>query len=331
MYTSFTRKGRVWLKVQSLERGQRISIPTDMDVPFSGNLRLILRDGRVEIHYVRDEQDACSTRPCGENTIGIDKGYTEAFTDSDGKRHGEGLGETLSAESDYLKAKYQQRNRLSALAKQYAQTKPRKAANIKKYNLGRKKLDKRKKLHTKRVRDQVYKATHSVVDKAKTIVIEDLRSPIKDKKKYGKDQSRRLSAWVKGTMAEALTMVSQRRGSTLLLVNAAYTSQMDSQTGLLVGKRDGDLFYRANGDVLDADTNAARNILARANDTEIHLFTPYRQVKAILLERSGQKQTVETDSTKTPSKTPHRVTKRAVSRLASESMSTDVHICPSGK
>lgn len=40
--------------------------------------------------------------------------------------------------------------------------------------------------------------------------------------------------------------------------------------------------------VLDADHNAARNILVRMDDSEIQLFTPYAEVKAILLERTEQ-------------------------------------------
>ncbi len=48
-----------------------------------------------------------------------------------------------------------------------------------------------------------------------------------------------------------------------MLVNPAYTSQIDSCTGLLQGTRRGDRFYGLDGVVLDADTNAARNILQR--------------------------------------------------------------------
>lgn len=282
MYTSFAHNGIVWLKVQTLEKGKRVALPTDAAEPFTGNLRLILKAGKVEIHYSKDDTEVCSTKPCGDATIGIDKGYTEAFTDSDGQHHGEGLGELLSNESDYLKTKYQRRHKLKAIAEK----KPHKAANIERNNLGRKKLNRRKELHTKRVRDKVYKAAHSVVDKASTIAAEDLTSPIPDKKKYGKDNSRRLSGWVKGTMAEAINAVSQRRGSTLYLVNAAYTSQVDSRHDILLGIREGDRFTGYDGEVLDADTNAARNILARLYDNEIKLYTPYRQVRQILQHRT---------------------------------------------
>jgi len=242
----------------------------------SGTLRLILRQGRVEVHYAVDA-DNCSTSPCGEVEIGIDKGYSEVFIDSEGDGHGDGLGDLLSSESDSLKIKYQRRNKLKAIA----EAKPNKAETKVSNNLRRKKLDRRQQLHTKRVRDRVFKAVHSVVDKAKTIVCEDLSSPI-----TSKNQKRRLSGWVKGLIQEALESVSQRRGSSLVLVNCAYTSQMDSRHDVLLGHRDGEKFYCFDGVVLHADQNAARNILARKDDSEIQLWTSFEKVRSILLERT---------------------------------------------
>ncbi len=125
------------------------------------------------------------------------------------------------------------------------------------------------------------------IDKAGETVCEDLSfAQKKSKKKYGKNQTRRLSGWIKGIIKEALKNVSRRRGSTLVYVNAAYTSQMDSRHGVLMGQRNGKKFYCYDGVVLDAEVNAARNVLARKNDTEIGLYTPYQQVKSILLKRS---------------------------------------------
>lgn len=293
-YTTFELGGKTCLKVMSSIPRQRITIPLNTDIDISGTIRLILRDDRIEIHYAVDEESHCVTRPCGHQTIGIDKGYTEVYTDSDGDRHGEGLGELLSTESDYLKVKYQRRNKLKAIADK----KPHKRDKILKNNLGRKKLDRRKKRHQQRVRDRVYKATHSVVDKAETIVCEDLTSPIAGKS-YGKNQNRRLSGWVKGMMAESLESVIRRRGSAPLVVtSAAYTSQTDSRYGVLLGERRGDRFYCFDGEVFDADHNAARNLLARLDDPEIGRYTSYKQVKTILLARTEQFQkTVETGST----------------------------------
>jgi hypothetical protein len=96
-----------------------------------------------------------------------------------------------------------------------------------------------------------------------------------------------MSAWAKGVLAQALEEVCTQREATHVVVNAAYTSQMDSFTNLLEGRRDGDKFYRANGDVLQADFNAARNVRARMDDQEITRYLPHLQVRQILLARSS--------------------------------------------
>ena len=95
-----------------------------------------------------------------------------------------------------------------------------------------------------------------------------------------------MSSWAKGTLAEAIESTTQQRKARHILVNAAYRSQMDSNTHLLEGRRVGDKFYRANGDVLRADFNAARNLLHRYFDQGITIQTPYKEVRRILLARS---------------------------------------------
>lgn len=101
-----------------------------------------------------------------------------------------------------------------------------------------------------------------------------------------KNITRRLSAWTKGVIATAIETISRRRGSTVVYINAAYTSQVDSRNGFLLGKRNGDWFYCSDGVVLQADVNAARNVLARLYDQEIDRWTPFQKVKAILLKRT---------------------------------------------
>ncbi len=64
----------------------------------------------------------------------------------------------------------------------------------------------------------------------------------------------------------------------MVLVNPACASPIDSRTGLLQGTRLGDRCCGLDEVVLDADTNAARNILARLYDDGITLvFTKNRQ------------------------------------------------------
>jgi len=278
-YRTFELDGSVWLKIPGLTPRKRISIPLDTNVHPTGTLRLILRGGKVEIHY---QIEVKKENRHGDKTLGVDKGYTEVLVDSDGDHHGEGLGKLLSSESGYLKVKYQRRNKLKAIAR----NKPHKRVDIERNNLGRKKLDRRDRVVKVCVRDKVFKAAHAVVDKAAVVVAEDLTSPIPSKRSYGRNMNRRLSAWTKGVIAESLDSVSQRRGSTLALVNCAYTSQVDSRYGVLRGRRKGDSFYCFDGVVLHSDENAARNVLARHYDFEIGRWTPYRKVRGILLERT---------------------------------------------
>ena len=287
-YTTKVWKGRAWVYLQGMERGQRIAIPLKGTHLPSGTLRIILQpNGQVSVHYAVDETEVCSTRPCGDATVGVDKGYTEAYTDSDGERHGEGLGDLLAAESDHQKVKGQHRNHLRSVAEKHeAKGHHRKADNIRKNNLGRNKWNQRKRRHKKRARNLLCQAAHAVVDKADTIACEDLSASMKSARYRHRDTNRRLNGWVKGVMTDTLTSISRRRGSEPVLVNPAYTSQIDSRTGLLQGRRQWDRFHCIDGAVLDADANAACNILARLYDEEITLYTPFREVKALLVERT---------------------------------------------
>ena len=281
-YTLFrlTEGGNVWLKIPGLERGKRIAVPLNTTVEPTGTLRLILRGGRVEVHHAIDVEQ---TADCGGEIVGVDKGYSEVFVDSDGEHHGAELGDLLRSESDRLKIKNRNRAKLRAIAENCGD--PAKRARIEKNNLGRAKADRRAHRVKSRVRDVVFKAVHAVVDKASVIAAEDLTAKMAGKK-FGKNTNRRLAAWTKGTIAEALDNVSQRRGSTLVLVNPAYTSQIDHRNGCLLGKRAGDRFHCFDGVVLQADENAARNVKARLSDPEIDRWTPYQKVKSILLTRT---------------------------------------------
>ena len=244
-YKTFQLGGHAWVKIPGLQKGKRIAIPLNTTVEPSGTLRLILKEGEIEIHYT---VDVVETVNCGKATIGIDKGYTEVFVDSDGEHYGDGLGKILTNHSDKLKKKYQARNKLRAIANK----KYHKKQNIIKNNLGRKKLNRLHRKVQSQIKDTIYQATHKLVDKASVIAAEDLTSPIASSK-FGKNVTRRLSAWTKGVIATALDTVSRRRGSSVILVNSAYTSQMDSRYGLLLGERKGDSFYCFDGVVLQAD------------------------------------------------------------------------------
>jgi len=261
-----------------------ITTTSGKNVDLTGsNLRIVVKDGFTEIHYAAEKG---AGRACGDQVIGIDKGYTEAFTDSDGTAHGMGFGLVLSRYSDATAATGKGRNKLHAIEKKHrAAGRESKADRIKHCNLGRKKIDARKERVQKQLRTLAFQAAHGIVDKAAVVASEDLTSPIAAKQQWRR-YNRRMGAWAKGVLAEALDSVCMQRKASHVLVCGAYTSQMDSNTGLLQGKRVGDKFYRENGDVLQADHNAALNVLARLDDPDISRFTPYRDVRRILLARS---------------------------------------------
>jgi transposase len=128
------------------------------------------------------------------------------------------------------------------------------------------------------------------VDKAARVVAEDLTKTFAGRQRLGKNTNRRLAAWTKGVTAEALANVSERRGSALVHVNAAYTSQVDHRTGRF-GVRRGEKLHCFDGVVLHADVNAAINVLHRHGDPDIALHTPHRVVKQILQERTDRLRT----------------------------------------
>lgn len=278
-YKTFQKNNKAWVSIPSLILGKRITIPLSSNMEPAGTLRIILRNNKVEIHYAVDVK---KTNDSGIKIVGIDKGFTETFIDSDGVHYGEGLGKVISEQSDYLEKKYQVRNKLSQIAKKNNSAKK---VRIEKNNLGRKKLDNHHIQAKNQIRTIIFSATHRLIDKAGTVVAEDLTAPI-SKRSFGKNMNRKLSAWAKGVIAEALDTISQRRCSSLHLINPAYTSQIDHKTGCLIGVRKGDRFYCENGDVYQADENAAKNVLARLFDSEINRWTNYKKVKSILLKRT---------------------------------------------
>lgn len=285
--------GRLWLAIPGLTQRKMVKIPLNTTIAPTGTLRLVVRNQRVEIHYQIDAATMKTSQPpSGANTIGVDKGYTEVLTDSDGSRHGTRLGKLLTAESDHCKAKGRDRARLRSIANSAAtRGNHAKADRIKKNNLGTIKRKRRRARWEAQVRTETFTAVHRVVDKASTVVAEDLTKTFAGRKQLGKNTNRRLAAWTKGITAEALTNVSQRRGSALVHVNAAYTSQTCHRCGSL-GKRDGDRFHCTwCGVVWQADVNAAINILQRHGDRDITVHTQHRAVLQILQERADRHRT----------------------------------------
>ena len=57
-------------------------------------------------------------------------------------------------------------------------------------------------------------------------------------------------------------------------------ARLDNRTGI-----HHEIWHCPNCGEIDANINAAKNIKARLYDSEIQLFTPYKQIEKILLDR----------------------------------------------
>ncbi len=74
-------------------------------------LRLILIDRQVEVHYLANGKQHT---PCGTKVIGVDKGYSEVFADSEGRFHGEGFNRLLTPISHARMENNRARNKLGS-------------------------------------------------------------------------------------------------------------------------------------------------------------------------------------------------------------------------
>lgn len=270
-----------------LRKRKMLSIPLTTKNKPKGSFKVILKDGRCELR-VNNKYQVVADVSKPHKAIGVDKGYTEVFTDNTGERHGEGFGKLLTKKSDFLDEKYKNRNKLWAIMKKAREAGDiKRANNIKLNNLGNKKLNKQKEVMKAELKEKIYSAAKKIAQKASIIAIEDLTFKTKSKGKF-KKVNRRLSSWIKGVIDEAIIKYCFIYGTKLVYVNAAYTSQGDSRFNCaLMGTRIGDSFIGFDEVVLDADINAAINILARLYDSEINLYTPAEKVKEILTKRAN--------------------------------------------
>ena len=281
--------GVVWLQFSGLKKGKVLRIPTTLKTEVTGQVRLIKRNSKWYIHYSKDVQTA-PKREAGLS-VGVDRGYSEVYATSknDGARFlGEDFGQQQTYVSDYRNQKGKRRNKIRSIAnKARVKGNQAKAERITRNNLGRIKWNQRESSFKGRIKTLVFTATVQLMhDAIKAVAFEDLTEQFASKKKRSKRTKRNLNSWCKGIVADALQQVSSRVGCTIIGVTAAYTSQVDSRHGILLGVRNGDSFTCFDGVVLQSDTNAADNIQARIGDGEISRFMKHTDVKKILLERT---------------------------------------------
>lgn len=281
-------KGRVWLRFGTLDSKRPLRLPTTIPFPVKCQLRLIKTCGKWNIHYTTDVLKP-EPKTTG-NVIGCDRGYTEVYATSSndgGRLLGQNFGAIQTAETDYRTIKGSKRQKLWALArKAKASGDNAKADRIQQNNLGKIKWDRRELRFKGRIKTLVFTATLALMANALTVAYEDLTSVIKGRGRRSRRMKRNVNSWCKGVVADALTQISYRVGCLVVSVNCAYTSQLDSRYGVLLGNRVGDKFTGFDGVVMHSDINAADNVLARMRDREIPRFLKHTTAKKILLERT---------------------------------------------
>ncbi|NEO48885.1 MAG: transposase [Moorea sp. SIO4A3] len=284
------------LELAGLRRGKRNRIVVRSNRKIKGQIRLIYNQllQRFEVHFLVDHGTVGITSE--RRSVGVDKGYTEAFYDSEGQAHGKGLGKVTTKKSvrvawpigHRICRKNRNRGKLWALHRKLEKIDPAKSARILENNLTRKTENRRYRQDQSELTAMIGAASKSLFNgESLKVFAEDLTRPIRNKRQ-SKAVSRKLNSWMKGIMRDSLQKWANWTGSVVTEVQPSYTSQIDSRNGTLLGKRTGDNFTGFDGVVLQADHNAAKNILARGTDKEITRYMSRAEVQAVLLRRTAR-------------------------------------------
>jgi putative transposase len=283
-YDLFEHKGRQYIKIMSLIPGKRICIPLSGKTPISGTITLVLSEGNVDFHI---PQELKKKNPPKASPEAVDFGYTEVMTDTQGIRYGAQFGTILTRASENRHQKMQKRHKLHAMEKKTRASNPKKAKCLRKYNLGKQKhRNTAKGFKTAFEREINTSINQLIKTKNPSILItEDLRHTFKYDK--SKQMNRRLSSWLRGKLQDRIAFKALAEGFRHEQVNPAYGSQSCPFCEFVDPRnRKNDRFqclHCGHEDI--SDRIAAQNYARRFGDPEIGRYTPYRQVKTILLSR----------------------------------------------
>ena len=278
----------------------------------NGNLQLILdrNKKRLEIHKVIQVRQKKKYQ--GKQKLGIDKGLATLVSCSSGREYGKGFSQLIrpqiEKESQYLAQRnpyygrrYQLRKQLDKLAnvKNIKDIIKRKQLSIElkqieNNNLGHKRKDKRHEaLNACRESFINHSIKEMIEHESPSLIVKEDLTFTKDKtskkgNKYERRVRRNLSSWTKGVLNERLEYYCQQYGIDFKDINPAYTSQYCPNCGqrfeFRFGKHNEKTICPNCGE-MNCNVAASKNILVRANDKEITLYTPYKKVKAILEQR----------------------------------------------
>ncbi|WAN70193.1 transposase [Moorena producens JHB] len=225
------------LELAGLQKRKRNKIIVRSNRNIKGQIRLIHNQilQRFEVHFLVDHGTV--EVPGNRRSIGIDKGYTEAFYDSDGQAHGKGLGKATTKKSvrvawpfgHRICHKNRQRGKLWALHKKLKKIDQAKSARILENNLTRKTENKRYRQDQSVLKAIIGAASKSLFNgESLKVFSEDLTRQFKNKHQ-SKAASRKLNSWMKGEMRDSIQKWADWTGSVVTEVQPSYTSQVDSR------------------------------------------------------------------------------------------------------
>lgn len=281
--------GDLYFCFSTIMKGKRVMVRVRDNQVHSGTIRVKL-DETTNCLVIMSSGEA---RPYREESlddgvvIGVDKGYNTLISTSTGIGYGPDFGEWLTQRDDEIMLKNRKRGKLWS---RYHQLRKRghhhKASILKEHNLGSVKQASRRRKDHARTESFV---NHELrlfyrLESPDTVVCEDLTwSGGRGK---SRTWNRRLSGWCKRLIQSRLEFLACLYGARVVMVNAAYTSQVCSEEGC------GRFGVRSHGDFtcpvhgwMDADLNAAVNIRARYYDNEIESWFSPSAVRRVLESR----------------------------------------------
>ena len=285
-YRQFEHKGCQYIELMSMTPGKRIAIPLSGNAHISGTITLVLSEDCVNLH-IPQELKKKERHPSKTDIQAVDFGYTEVMTDTQGIRYGTRFGLNLTRASELLHKKMRRRHKLHAHEKKMRMLNPSQAKCLRKYNLGKKKHHSTTNRFKATLEKEINTAINQLVKtKRPTLLItEDLRHAFNYDK--SKKMNRRLSGWLKGKLQDRIAFKALAEGFRHEQVNPAYGSQSCPYCEFVDQRnRNKDRFqclHCGHEDI--SDRIAALNYARRFGDPEIGRYTPYRQVKTILLDR----------------------------------------------
>jgi len=290
-YRVFIEKGKQYISLTSLVKGQRIVLPLLGNAGIRGNIRVVYAADHFEIHTMTKVK--VKKMSPGIKNIALDAGTTEVYTDQNNRRYGTNFGRILATVDARVSDKGKKRNQIrdAAKNKKFATEKERHAhlKKVRRNNLGKKKQDSWRTKARVAFAAEINHALNDVLEqRPQRIIVEDL-SHMRGKAQ-GKKMSRQVSLWMRSVLAERLDFKTTARGSRRQAVASAYTSQECAHCGFTAkDNRKGDHFRCVFCGTIDtADGNAAKVILKRFSDPEIKPWMNKLQIKKILDRRNIQ-------------------------------------------